>query len=885
MLTVVWLTRVLARRPARLGGAVLGVGLTVAFLAALGAFVTSSAAVMTRRAVADVPVDWQVQLAPGADPQAVTQAVINATAPSGLEQVEYADTPGFTATTGGTVQTTGPGKVLGLGPNYRLQFPAELRLLTGTLDGVLVAQQTAANLHAAPGDAVTVQRVGLPPVTVILDGVVDLPYADSLFQVVGAPAGAAPTAPPDNVFILPADQWHALFDAQATARPDSVRTQLHVRIAHALPSDPGAAYAAVQRLARHVEAQTSGSALVGENLAARLDGVRADALYARVLFLFLGLPGTALAVILTLAVASAGGEPRRREQALLRTRGASTAEIVRLESMEAMVVAAGGVAVGLVLAVLASRVLLAVGTLARGSVVTWMAVAVLVGAALAVGAVLVPAWRLARATSVVAARAPVGRAGAPLWQRVYLDVALLAAAALAFWQTASTGYQVVLAPEGVPQTAVSYQAFIAPLCLWLGASLVVMRLCRGALARGRRPLGWLLRPVARGLADVVAASLGRERTRVARGVVLVALAVAFATSTAVFNATYAAQARIDAQLTNGADVTVSSSTASPAGAKLAELQALPGVAAAQPMQHRFAYVGNDLQDLYGIDPARIAEATAMSNAYFAGGNARATLTALAATPDGVLVSEETVKDFQLMLGDHLNLRLQDARDHQYHTVPFRFVGVVREFPTAPKDSFLVANASYIAQQTGTDAAEVVLLRARGNSADLAARARSVLELPAGLRVTDLGSAQRTIGSGLTAVNLHGLTRLELAFAVLLVTGASGLILGLGLAERRRTFTILTALGARPGQLGAFLWGEGLVVAVGGGLSGLMIGLAVAQVLVKLLTGVFDPPPDALAVPWRYLLLVVAAATVSTILAVLSTRTIARGQIGETLRSG
>jgi len=56
------------------------------------------------------------------------------------------------------------------------------------------------------------------------------------------------------------------------------------------------------------------------------------------------------------------------------------------------------------------------------------------------------------------------------------------------------------------------------------------------------------------------------------------------------------------------------------------------------MQHRFAYVGQDLQDMYGIDPTRIANATSIADAYFADGDARATLARLAATPDGVLVS-------------------------------------------------------------------------------------------------------------------------------------------------------------------------------------------------------------------------------------------------------
>ena len=190
----------------------------------------------------------------------------------------------------------------------------------------------------------------------------------------------------------------------------------------------------------------------------------------------------------------------------------------------------------------------------------------------------------------------------------------------------------------------------------------------------------------------------------------------------------------------------------------------------------------------------------------------------------MLVSAETVRDFQLQVGDQLNLRLQNAADHQYHTIPFHFVGVVREFPTAPKDSFLVANASYVAKQTGTDAAEVVLLRTSGDPADVAARARTVVASLPGAKVTDIGSTARIISSSLTAVDLHGLTRLELAFAVLMVAGAAGLILGLGLAERRRTFAILSALGAKDRQLAAFLWSEGALILV----SGVLVGLSRAS---------------------------------------------------------
>ena len=140
---------------------------------------------------------------------------------------------------------------------------------------------------------------------------------------------------------------------------------------------------------------------------------------------------------------------------------------------------------------------------------------------------------------------------------------------------------------------------------------------------------------------------------------------------------------------------------------------MAGVRAVEPVQHRFAYVGADLQDLYGVRPATITGVTALQDAYFQGGSARALMDTLAARPDSILVSAETVKDFQLHPGDLLNLRLPDARSGQLSTVPFHYVGIVNEFPTAPKDSFFVANADYVAASTGSDAVGAFLVDTGG----------------------------------------------------------------------------------------------------------------------------------------------------------------------------
>ncbi len=882
-MTLLWLRGLVKRRPVRLLGTVTGIALTVALLMSLAAFIVSGSASMTRRAVATVPVDWQVQLTPGTTPKTVLAALRQATPVQTTAQVGYAQTAGLEAQTGGTVQTTGPGKILGLPPAYFSKFPGQVRSLVGSLQGVLIAQQTAANLHATVGDTVKIRRVGLPPVAVKVAGVVELPNADSMFQAVGVPPGSAPQAPPDNVVLLPAAQWHTLFDPQATVRPDSVRTQLHVRLGHGmLPSDPNAAYLEVSGRARNLEARIAGSGSVADNLAARLDGARGDAIYARVLFLFLGTPGALLAALLTLAVTASGAARRRQEQALLRTRGASSPQLLRLAGFEALAVGVIGVIFGFLLAFIASRALLGTNLWTAAGVTVWLVTAALIGFLLAAAAVMLPAWRALRGETVTSARAVVSHAHTPLWERLYLDVIFLALAGLVFWQTAKSGYQVVLAPEGVAQTSVNYSAFIAPVFLWLGAGLLTLRLWNLLLGRGSRLLTSLFRPVAHKLSGTVAASLGRQRRRLAGGVVLVALAFSFAASTAVFNTTYNGQSRVDALLTNGADVTVTGTTAAPAGTKLAAFAALPGVQAAAPMQHRFAYVGNDLQDLYGISPTHIGEATVMSNAYFKGGNAQATLGALSSHPDGVLVSEETVRDFQLQVGDRLNLRLQNAKDNAYHTVPFTFVGVAREFPTAPKDSFLVANAGYIAQQTGRGAAEVVLLKTQDAAGVVKAAGPLVRSLPSA-KVSSLAQAQSLISSSLTAVDLKGLTRLELTFAFILLAGASGLLLALGLAERRRTFAILSALGAKSAQLGAFLWSEGLFVLLSGAVVGLLTGFGVAEMLVKVLTGVFDPPPEALAVPWSYLLWLLVAAAGATVLAISSARITSRQPVVQALR--
>ncbi|MFJ9817708.1 FtsX-like permease family protein [Streptomyces sp. NPDC101151] len=861
-----WARGLARHRTGRLLAAAAGIALAVALIAALGSFLTASKATMTQRALRAVAVDWQVEVQPGTDPTQILSLVRHAPGTRIAVPVGYAHSSGFTARTKGSTQTTGPGMVLGIPDGYVRLFPGEVRSLAGATRGVLVAQQTASNLHIAPGDTIGIRLPGSGTRQVRVAGVVDLPQADSLFQNVGAPTQSQPTAPPDNVVLLPSATFASL-TAHANA---ATTTQIHTSRNAQLPADPATAFNAVSGAARNLEAHASGGALVGNNLGAALDSARQDALYAQILFLFLGVPGAVLAAALTASVAAAGGERRRQEQGLLRLRGMRPRRITALSGLEAGLVGVTGGMAGLGVAALTE--FMAFGSASFGtrasSWIAWYAAAFVLGTAIAAGAVLVPALRDLRTVTVADSLRSQRGTGALWWMRYGLDLVLLIGSWFVFRASSGNQYALVLAPEGVPSISVSYWAFLGPALLWVGSALLLWRLTLIALTHGRGALTRLSRPLASELAGTAAAMLSRRRRPLSRSIVLLALAVSFAVSTATFNATYRQQAEVDARLTNGADVTVTEPPGAQTPPSAASSLKVPGVRHVEPVQHRFAYVGSDLQDLYGVRPDTIASATSLQDAYFAGGSARTLMERLTRQPDALLVSEETVHDFQLAPGDTVNLRIQDSRSKALRTVPFHYAGIAKEFPTAPKDSFFIANSSYVARATGSNAVGAFLVDTGGtHQKEVAARLRQHLGTRAA--VTDITQTRGSVGTSLTSVDLAGLTRIELVFAVLLAAGAGGLILALGLAERRRTFAIATVLGARPAQLRGMVLTEALLLAVTGLAGGALIGWALSEMLVKVLTGVFDPPPAALAVPGGYLSLTALAAAAAVLGAALN----------------
>ena len=352
-----------------------------------------------------------------------------------------------------------------------------------------------------------------------------------------------------------------------------------------------------------------------------------------------------------------------------------------------------------------------------------------------------------------------------------------------------------------------------------------------------------------------------------------------------FTATYDQQARVDAELTIGADVAVNAPPGVVQRDRLAaRIAAVPGVAATTALDHAYAYVGPDLQDTFGIDVASFRRATTLRDSYFLGGSATQVIDRLRRRPDAILVSRETILDYQLNVGDLLRLRVLDRRSGRLKVAPFHVAGVVQEFPSAPKDSFMVANLAYLQRVTGDPGPNVVFARVHGDPAAAGSRIAAATH--------DLGTSVQTRGqqlgqtvSSITAVDLAGISRIELAFAVALAIAATLLVTVLALVERRRELATMLALGAPTRTAASFVWSELALVLTLALVGASAIGLVLSEMLVALLRHVFDPPPTHLALPWGYLLgLALATCGSGVVAAVWTVRALRRLPVASVLRA-
>lgn len=792
-------------------------------------------------------------------------------------------------------------RLVAFNPAYLTDFPV-LHISGGLTGGTtILSQQAAGLLGSATNQHINLKLPGGTALDLTVAGVADFnaPSAAPLFasrnpdnqgEAVAAPYVIAIDFATFQQQVMPAIRADAASSAPVLSAAPVV--EIHVAISHAaLSSDPATAVVRTQGLSRTIERLAPGNVKVIDNLTDTLASGQKDATLAKVLFLFLGLPGVLLAAYLSRYAGGLLAEAQRRERALLRARGIQPSQLLRAVAYNTAAVAIIGGVVGLGLGV-GAVVLLFGGLSALGSSVQGIGLSIgisLLAAALTTTLALYLPSRRALMREVAEERREVPAALAPLWLRLRLDVALLIAAAVIGGITFLTGGFHPTASEG-QSVSLSFYILLAPLCFWVGSTLLLVRLL---LRVARRPV--LSSPDGGFGHGVVrrAMWLGMRRRPypVAAGVISLSLAIAFGVSLSIFLSTYQAAKLADARFVVGGDVRVTP-VANAAGqladpAAVRHLLQVPGVLASSAVDSASVQVGADKRALVAVDPKTFLAVADPSPTLFVGQTPADALGALASQPGAALMSTELARTFNIAVGDPIKVQLTDRVTGKPVAQTLHAVGIFNTLPGFPQGIDLVVGLDFYQSAVRATAADFYVLRTDGSDAGTAAVAKAIAAgaQPATPVIVDTAAKAFNVDqSSLSSLNVNGLGRLEGLYTVLLsALGIAIFVFGL-LLQRGKEYVTLRAIGLRFRQLQGLVMGEAAVVALISMGIGLPVGAAIAVMLVQILQPLFVIPPAGIAISISELAVLgglVLAVTVAS--SMVAGRALKRAHLVEILR--
>jgi len=608
----------------------------------------------------------------------------------------------------------------------------------------------------------------------------------------------------------------------------------------------------------------------------------------RTLLFVFSVPTLAIVVLYIISTSSLFAERQRAEIAVLRGRGISSSQIGGAYLVEGMLVDLLPLLAGPLLAFGAAQLIGRTEAFLRFGPANRLPLRItpamlqlsllVLGTTILVG--LVPVLFAARQTLVSYQQQVVREARRPLWQRLYLDGFVLAAAGYGYYVLRRQGSLVPLAVGGAD--AAGADPFNNPLSLLLpalglfGCALLVVRLfpaLASLLSRaGRRVLD---APTLLALRH-----LARSPYQASGIVLLTTLTLALGAFSATMAKTLDRNDADRINYANGAALRVEESaeisrresrwTSLPAW----EHGAIEGVEAWGRASVMDA-VSSNLQanvKLLALDRAGFHEAGWWRDD-LADRPLGALMNTLGAEQHALLVSRSFLDAARLRLGDTVALTTQQAGGGS--TIDFVIRGVVDHFPmlyTKPEEVFAVANYEYVFLREDPAAYDVLLKPAPG--ADVEKMVEAIGER--GFRVDEFAAADRLIAAQMARPERVGFVGL-LSLGFVAATGLTMLALLLYslFSFRRRMVEIgvLRAAGLSVGQMVWLLSFELCFLTIASAFAGIVIGVGAARLFVPFYqlgnTIEARTPPFEVVIAWGEigrLILVLATMLLITLLA-------------------
>jgi len=643
---------------------------------------------------------------------------------------------------------------------------------------------------------------------------------------------------------------------------------------------------------------TFGGHISSDNIPDALSSFESALIIQRIFYLGLSTPVLLLGIYLGAIGIDLSHTERRRELAVLKTRGASRDQTLGLLVLEA---AFGGVIaalIGLVAGVGLSRFLLSFVSLFSTASAPQYELVVLSPATIATVAGLsvlfmaATSYRSARRTAdlpIVETLRYYAPGETHIRYRSSWDVLLVTLAVLT--------YGMVLYSQENPGDFVTFligPMFVvllplAPIFLMVGSGRLLTR----SSSRVYEAASRVNRPFAKNLHHVITRNLQRNPRRAANVAVIIALGLAFGMFTLVtFSSQFAYQEnQLRAEI--GGDVAVDGPPSDPGFA--ASVEALPEVEGLTVVQQVIVPPQFGSADLFALDPGTYLSIAKPEPWYFRDFDSGAVQQVLA-TPGQVLATEAYLASAHLAVGDGLSFTRKVRNEAgQLETVILNseIGGTVRGLP----GTSVVGSGMPLAIYGSYDTLGPLIDLARSQNID---PQRYLVDLRAGADWRTAEEGIRSLGaSGIRVADeeveqlrsvplfraFFGFMELEMAFMVVVLTAGLGLILYAATLEREVELASIRARGASGWQTAGLLVGEASSIMLVGLLVGAGIGVLTAYLSTTLgLSGAGESlVPLFLIVPVTSLLLLAAAPIAMLIVSFLVSLRVARMDIGRVLK--
>jgi putative ABC transport system permease protein len=616
---------------------------------------------------------------------------------------------------------------------------------------------------------------------------------------------------------------------------------------------------------------------------------RAASSQALQLFVFL-VPFIGLVVYFIVTVASGAVDRQRLEIAQLKSRGATTGQVLGIYVLQALLVGVVALLLGPSIGRLIAHAIGATYGFLSFTAREELNVAITtvslqystIGVAVAMLATILPSVGAARLTVVGARQEAVRSERKPLWQRFYLDLGLLGIAGYGYYMLENQGAMVTLQAGQEASPYSNPLLFVAPAIFIAGVGLLavrvfpaLMRLPAWASAQ-TTSVAWLL------------ALRNLTRTSVSQVGLLLILVLTTALGTFTASAARTMDDNTISQIRYriGSDLYLREGVGIQELASASEDDEAWQIWAILPVHDHLQAEGIEAVARVGTFPARVRAGGSMFEGRlygidrtdfasvgffredFAQQSLGALMNALALKRDGVIVSEEVLAGTGLQIGDTIPLGGLDPTGSA--TTSFTIVGTVRYFPTAypSRGAVFVANLDYIFERLGGEVPYNVW-----SSVAEGADTEEILEDldRIGYRVLAYDDARAAIAEAQRNPDRTGLFGfLSVGFLITIGLSMLAQIIYALLSFRRRfiLFGMVRAIGLSKAQLALSLSSElALMTTVGIGL-GLYVGLVASRMFIPFLQMGYSEaalvPPFMVTIAWSDVAKAVAAMLVTSL---------------------